>query len=120
MRCPLYLHDRTPVFSGESVRKRQVGSAPRSPTPLLHQSLARFIPALREVVVNVDSRRPYQLNKNVVIVAFAVMTWADHGMWIQINPTNECSFIFSSSIDQPALLVLTEPWMGTVPTDLYA
>jgi hypothetical protein len=75
---------------------------------------------LHEVVVNVDSRRPRQLNENIVIVPFAVMTRRDHGMQIQINPPNECRFIFPSSIDQSALLVLTEPWMSAVPADFHA
>src|SRR5689334_12042082 len=76
----LDLHDGTPATGRNPGRKGQAGCASRSPAAILGQALAGFVPALYEVMLNVDSRRPRQLDESVVIVPFAFVPGRNHRM----------------------------------------
>src|SRR5687767_9664450 len=104
----LYLHDCTTALSGNLGWKLKLGFAPLSPTAMLRQSLARFVPALHKVMVNVDHRGARQFYVNVVIVPFTGMTWHDHGMGIEIDPPDKGRFIFGAGINEPAFLMLAK------------
>src|SRR5579872_4037259 len=115
----LYLRKRATTLCRNPGRKLQAGFTPDSPTTVLLQPLACFVPALDEIMVNVNYRGAHELDIDVVIVPLTGMTGRNHRMRIEIDSPHECDFIVCAGVDQPAFLVLTETWMSAVPTDFH-
>src|SRR5262245_4028699 len=73
MRCALNLHARGSTLGGDAMWKRQISFAAAAPAAVVQMTLARFIPALDEVVVNIRDGWASQLDVDVVILPFTVM-----------------------------------------------
>jgi hypothetical protein len=58
MRCALNLNARGPARGGHAVWKQQISFAACAPVAVVQMTLARFVPALDEVVVNVAMEGP--------------------------------------------------------------
>src|SRR5262249_33890947 len=123
MHGSLYLNDRITALRRNAVRKTQVRFAIQPPSPACQQPLTGFVPALDEVVMNIDRRRAGKLNIDIVVLILAlmaIMTLGHHGMWIEIDSAHECRLGLLSRIDEPAFLVLTKAGMGPIPSDFHA
>ncbi len=114
---PLNLNERVAPPIGQSGGKGQVNLAARSPAAIDGMTLARLVPALDEVVMDIDRRRTGQFQVDVMVLAFAAMARTNHGIRIEINPAKENGLHLRAGIDKPAFLMLTESRLRTIPSD---
>ena len=80
-------------------------------------AFARLVPALDEVVLDIDCGGAGQLNIDVMIVAFAAMAGRDHGVGIEIDAAEKGGPGLLAGVHEPALLMLTKAGFGAVPPD---
>jgi hypothetical protein len=94
-----------PLWKGEIVAG--VDSGPRAVVP---PALARLVPALHEVVVDVGDRGPSELDVDVVCVARLAgrMAGLRKGGAVQVDAADEGGLALAARVDEPALLVVAE------------
>src|SRR5208283_5920307 len=117
VNSPLNLNEDIAPPAGQPSGKGQVNLAARSPAAIYGMTLARLVPALDEVVMDIDRRRTGQFYVDVMVLALAAMARSNHGMRIEINPAKENGLRLSAGIYQPALLMLTESSVSAIPPD---
>jgi hypothetical protein len=105
------------------MRKRQISFAARAPAAVVQMTLARFIPALDEVVVDIRDRGASKLDVDVMVLCFAQMptrvSRCDQGMWIEIDAAEKGRLGVLAGIDEPGLLMLAETHMRTIPSNAH-
>ena len=105
-------------------RKSQVFTPAFAPTPISSRALARLVPALHEVVVDICNAGTGQFDADIMVLTDVVlaswgMTGADQRMRIEIETPDECRLPMLTRVDKPGLLVLAEPWVSAVPAQRY-
>src|SRR5580700_2193901 len=89
MNRPLNLNEGIAPPAGQSGGKGQVNLAAQSPPAICRMTLACLVPALDEVVMDIDRRRTDQFYVDIMVLAFAAMAGSNHGMRIEIDPAKE-------------------------------
>jgi hypothetical protein len=86
-------------------------------------SLARFVPALDEVMMNVCDGWAGKLNGDVVVLSFAQVSTPvsrrNQGMWIEIDAAEKGRLGFLAGINEPGLLMLAETRVRAIPSNAH-
>src|SRR5580658_2640315 len=80
---PLNLNEGIAPPARQPGGKGQVNLAARSPPALCRMTLAGFVPALDEVVMDINRRRTGHFYVDVMVLAFAAMARSNHGIGIE-------------------------------------
>src|ERR1700730_8585147 len=84
---------------------------------MIRVAFARLVPALDEVVLGDADGRADELDVDVVVLPLTVVPRRDHGMRVEIDAPDEGGFSLLAGIDEPGLLMLTEPRVRAIPSD---
>src|SRR5690349_9083137 len=89
-----------------------------TPSPIAFGSLARLVPSLDEIVVDVDGRWSTHLHVHIMLLSLAAMSGNAHRVRVETDPADERGFALGLDIDEPGFLMLAKPGMRSVPANL--
>src|SRR5262245_66328370 len=106
MRCALNLNACGSALGRHAMRKRQISFAARAPAAVLQMTLARFVPALDEIVMDVRDRWACKLDVDVVVLPLAVVSRRDQGMRIEVDDAEKGRMGVLAGIVEPGVLLM--------------